>query len=311
LKNFDDINNMLINFNAEKCTGTGAGIAAFIPQEENKKLIRRIGQFTANGQFNGFLQDFVANGNVHSDIGNIIADLNVTINPSTGPHYDGKLEASELQLGTLLDNKEELGKLTCNVSLIADGWLSKNPKAKIEGDIIEVEAHHYAYHNINLDGTLQQKRFEGKVIANDPHAKFNFEGKLNFADSIPTYDFQANVQQVDLLALKITSEELSINQGYIQLNARGKTVDDFEGTLDLTRFNLTKGDENTSIQHLTLSSTEFKNSKRIELKSDFINGSLNGSFNYAHIGDAMASVMHNYFPSYVDLPKSTSSNWSR
>jgi hypothetical protein len=106
LKNFDDINNMLINFNAEKCTGTGAGIAAFIPQEENKKLIRRIGQFTANGQFNGFLQDFVANGNVHSDIGNIIADLNVTINPSTGPHYDGKLEASELQLGALLDNKE-------------------------------------------------------------------------------------------------------------------------------------------------------------------------------------------------------------
>ena len=308
LKNFDDINNMLINFNAENCIGTGAGIAAFVPQEENKKLIKRIGQFTANGQFNGFLQDFVANGNVHSDIGNIIADLNVTINPSTGPHYDGKLEASELQLGTLLDNKEELGKLTCNVSLIADGWLSKNPKAKIEGDIIEVEAHHYAYHNINLDGTLQQKRFEGKVIANDPHAKFNFEGKLNFADSIPTYDFQANVQQVDLLALKITSEELSINQGYIQLNARGKTVDDFEGTLDLTRFNLTKGDENTSIQHLTLSSTEFKNSKRIELKSDFINGSLNGSFNYAHIGDAMASVMHNYFPSYVDLPKSTSSN---
>ncbi len=308
LKNFNDIENMLINFNAEHCEGTGIGIAAFIPQETNKKHIQRIGHFTASGQFNGFLHDFVANGVVQSDIGNINADLNVTIHPVSGPHYDGKLEASELQLGTLLDNTKEFGKITCNVSLIADGWLSKNPKAKIEGDIIQLEAHNYTYHDINLNGTLEQKKFEGRVIANDPNAKFDFEGKLNFADSIPTYDFQAQVQQINLLALKITTEELAIDRGYIQLNARGKTIDDFEGTLDLTRFNLVKGTENTSIEHLTLSSTEFKHSKRIELKSDFINGSLNGTFNYAHIGDAMATVMHNYFPSYVDLPKSTSSD---
>ena len=308
LKNFDDLDNMLINFNASKCIGSGDGIARFIPNQDNRKILARVGRINANGSFNGFLHDFVANGDVHSDIGDLKADLNVTIAAVGGPHYEGKLNAQNLALGQLLDNKNELGKITCNVSIEGDGWLSQNPKAKIDGEITALEAHHYNYHDIAMNGVLEQKKFDGHLAANDPHAKFDFEGKLNFADSIPTYNFQAQVQQIDLYALQLTSEELSIDKGNIQLNAKGKTIDDFEGTLDLSRFNLKKGDKNTAIEHLSLRSTELRHTKRVELKSDFINGSLNGTFNYAHIGDAMATVMHNYFPSYVDLPKTNTTN---
>lgn len=248
------------------------------------------------GNFTGFISDFVAYGTLETDIGNISMDLLIKPDQQASTAFKGNVSTNELNLGKLLNN-EILGKIS--LSAVVNGNTDYNTQfnATTDATIYSLEANRYKYSNIELAGTLNNKTFEGSMLLDDPNAKLNFLGSLNFSDSIPVFDFSAFVPKLDLVKLNLNKVD-SLSQASFLVTAKfsGSNIDNTSGEIKLVNglYRNQNGEIKTADIIVTADNSE--DSKQIAFKSEFAEGELRGKYNYTKIFSHLQNMIYLYLP---------------
>ena len=293
-----DINKTLIDFNSGELRFTYADAVDFAPGIKKFKDpdLASLGYVRYKGNFKGYLSDFTTAGTLETALGTLTADVNLKFPKGKAPSYAGIVNTNGFALGKFL-NSSALGNIAFDGSIKGTGFETTGA-IELNGRVMSIEFNDYLYHNVTLNGKLQQKQFTGEAIVDDPNAKAVLNGFFNLNNpKQPELNVIAEIQRANLKAINLTKDDLSVI-GKIKVNFLGKSIDDFIGEASLFDVALTKDDETYVFDTLHLYSMVVDNKKQVEVKNSDVDILLNGNFQISELPAGINSYLSKYYPTY-------------
>jgi translocation and assembly module TamB len=247
-------------------------------------------QLILNGSVKGTMENLDVSAFLNSSQGGARLALHLK-NLSKIPEYTGSMHIENFAAGTLIKNPS-IGTLAGNVEVNGKGL--ENPSLTFKGEISEVNYSGNAYKNIMLDGTLLNQVITTQGSIKDPKARLSLDAVVDMSKEIITVTGKTNIDRVNLKALGLLEEDISIagnldiHQLLVDLK---KPFIDFKGK-DITVY---KNDDVFPIGDLTVLTEYGVTEKRLDLSTPFMNLSLSGNFEYDRLQNILIGEVNKYF----------------
>jgi hypothetical protein len=261
-------------------------LPGFEPPMEADKL----GNLDFRGSFEGFFQDFVVNGVLKTDIGQVAGhELRLNLKPGKdNATYSGDVAFKDFDLGKWTNNPD-FGKITFK-AYVKDGLgiTKKHPRANLAAKVESFWFKNYAYRNLTVSGELRSDLFEGHLTGKDDNMDFNFDGTVNFAGDKPLYDFKSEIYKLDLKKLNLVQDDLVVT-GKIMMKLSGDKLSNLNGEATVSGLRLVlKQKDIIEIDHLKLKSyIDDAQEKHFWVDSEVFSVDLVGKFDIEAIPEAL------------------------
>lgn len=302
LTGLPDINQTFIDFQADDFQTTYADAVTFIPalKSVTTPRLQNISYLNFTGNFTGFLQDFVTYGTINTNLGSLTSDINMKLPEGKAPFYSGKIESTNFNLGQFL-NDPSIGNISFTSEVVGKGFQWNTLAANLDAKIHKLAYNNYQYENIIAKGALNNKVFNGDFSINDSNAVLSLNGIVDLSDKIPKFNFLADATKVNLKDLKLIKEDYSL-KGKFDLDFSGNNLDNFLGRAKVIDGSIIKDGKNIFLDSIVLNSSYNDGVKQLSIRSNEIEGSINGEFIVKELPDAFMLFLNKYYPSYVKAP---------
>jgi hypothetical protein len=255
------------------------------------------GIITYQGNFTGFPSDFVAYGTLNSRMGRIKTDISLVPDARNLLQYRGRLETASFNIGRLFQNPL-LGQISLNG--MVNGTFDQNNESvdgKFDGRISRWLLNNYNYQDITLNGQLNNRKFDGNILIDDPNLQASFSGELNLNEEIPVFDFILHLQEADLVALNLDSTN-TVSQLKFDMSANfsGNNMDNLDGLIQIFDGNYTNQNNTLTLNDLIISAHLDEVNSRIGISSDYADLTVTGKYNFKSIFESFRTVLANYLP---------------
>jgi hypothetical protein len=292
-----------------KLVSTYSDLKALLPNVLGNSIpsvLDKLGRFDIQGTTKITAANIDANIDVQTDLGIILAELELhDVNNIDNASYKGNIIFDEFILGNIL-NDPKIGKVSLNVDVDGNGFTLDNLNTLVKGDIYGLNYNDYYYSNIDVNGTVKNKVFNGDLTAKDDNLDFSFAGLVDFSEKENNYDFTANVNHANLNALNfVKKDSISIFKGLVKMNMKGTSVDDAYGDITFQNTLYTNQNDEYYFKDFAISSS-FDNSERtLYVNSpDIIEGTMKGKFRISNVAklveNALGNIYTNYNPHLID-----------
>lgn len=308
LTGLPDINQTFIDFKANEFRTTYQSAVSIVPaiSTVTSPDLRQLASLRFRGSFTGFIRDFVTFGTIETNLGVVTSDLNMKLPEGSPPVYSGTLATDYFRLGQFLKDSS-IGAVALKGTVKGRGFQPNDRNTEIDGQILFADYKGYRYQNLQLKGRLDKKLFEGDASIDDPELSLTLNGLINFNDSIPVFDFKANVQNANLQKLKLTKDNIKF-AGRARLNLSGDNIDNFLGRAEIMDATLSRNELPLPFDSLVISSSLINDEKTIRLQSNEVDARVSGQFSLRDLPDATRLFLHKYYPAYIPPPKRTPEN---
>ena len=270
--------------------------------------LRKIQYVNFKGSFTGFIRDFVTFGSITTNLGIVKTDLNMKLPGGQDPVYSGNISTDNFRLGEFLGNKD-IGSISMTGVVKGHGFGEKSRNATVNGKINYVDYNNYRYNNVEINGKLDKKLFDGVASINDPEAALTLNGVIDFNNKKPVFNFLADVQKANLKKLNLSKDDLAFN-GKFNLNFTGNNIDNFIGLAKVTDANITKDGIRLPFDSLVLTSNYNEGIKTLGVRSNEFDADIEGEFDIADLPNAFQLLLNRYYPAYIKPPKRSPKNES-
>ena len=273
-----------------------AGTSLKIPDN-----IAKLGNIKFKGMFTGLYNDFYAYGKLSSTIGTLSLDLSMGYDPAKKLEtYEGKLRSSAFNFGSFL-NTPLIGETTADVSIKGYGLTLETITANLKGTLSSLEFKNYTYKNIQVEGEVAKKIFKGKLNVKDDNIDFDFDGEVNYSQSVPEFNFISSIHKANLSALHfVQSDKPTDFSTHVSVNVTGNNIDDLLGELSFDHTVYRENKHTYSSEGLSLVSEMQQNKKSLKLFSDFAEAKITGDFKILELPVSLEKLMRNYLPRYFN-----------
>ncbi len=261
----------------------------------------KLGSINYKGNFAGFYDDFVTYGKLTSDLGSISTDLYLRPDTSQSLAFSGNLKTSNFQIGELVEGTERIGKISMDAQINGSSKGKKSVQATTDGIIHNIEINNYNYQNIIIDGYLTEKTYDGYLNISDPNIVIDFSGGIDFSEQIPEFNFKASVPKANLYGLNIDTKDTTSNLSFdLDANFVGINLDNVIGEINFSNAKLIKFNEEMGFDTLKFISKQYADTHRVELKSDYIDAFLTGTYKSNSLLQSIKNTWFNYLPALIN-----------
>lgn len=267
-----------------------------IPDLNKLSNFKKLGQFNYRGNFDGSPKDFVAYGILNSDLGYSKVDVHInTKNGVENATYKGSVDLIDFDLKRFTDHAD-FGTITLSAKISdGKGMKANTASAKLETLIKKFEYKGYDYANVQFTGDLNKRLLDGILKSEDPNARIDFIGKIDFTKEIPEYDFISTIKKLDLYKLNISKKPFDIS-GNLDFKLKGKKLDDMEGALNLKQITIYQDTVITRLPNLQAVQSGKNGLKKLKINSDWVDGELSGVYSLPHFIPSLKHQIANQFP---------------
>ncbi|MBS1597988.1 MAG: translocation/assembly module TamB domain-containing protein [Bacteroidetes bacterium] len=303
LKGLPDINKTFIEFKSNNFRTTYDDAVTFVPELKKMKQPRidRLQYIRFTGNFTGYIHDFITSGTIETGIGTIVANVNMKLTENKPSVYSGTISTGNFDLGKFMDDPT-MGEISFNGKINGQGLTSKTLNATLDGTVRQLDFNYYIYQNILVNGTVAQKKFNGKLILNDSNLRATLNGLIDFSGDKPKFDFSAGIDYASLKTLNFTNDSIEFN-GKLRFNFTGDDIDNFLGSARIYDASIFKKGQRLSFDSLTLESSIIDNNKTITVVSNEFDGAIVGEFSIMELPAAFQTFLYRYYPSYIKPTK--------
>lgn len=269
--------------------------------KETPAFLKNLGMIHYSGNLTGFFSDMVAFGTFDTEFGSLSTDIGLKYSDQEGISFSGALSTKDFQTGKAFTNKDNPGDLDMNME-INGFWKNKTSYfAYLMGDINSLEWNNYLYQDINVNGLFTYQRFDGSVEMKDPNGIFRFDGEIDASGQTPTFQFRADLENVmpDRLKLLPTLKNAVITLS-AAANFKGDNIDNLAGKIDITEGLIYTPKTSLSLDSLSLNAYAVDETKKIELNSDFIEGTISGQYNFEKFRQSFIDMVSHFLPSLTN-----------
>ncbi|WP_116127458.1 translocation/assembly module TamB domain-containing protein [Lewinella sp. IMCC34183] len=293
-----------LNLKLDRLRTSVATLRRLFPRMNLPPNFSKLGRLAFSGQFDGFFTDFAAKGDLRTDIGRALLDMRMNIEGGVArAEYSGTLSLDDFDLGQWTDNTQ-LGTVDFSAAINdGEGLLAETASANLTATVEQLGFRDYVYENAVISGRLEQQFFNGSFEIGDDNIDLYFLGELDFRDSVPVFDFAANIREMDLQALNL-SERLIVLSGNVDLNLRNTVFSDMEGRVELDSFRVIRDTADIEIgQLLAYSIFNPEGQKVVKLESDIARGEIIGRFDLNDLSTSLTRYLVTYYPGWADRLK--------
>lgn len=273
--------------------------------------LKNLGNLVFSGRLTGFTYDFMAFGQLNTDIGQANSDMRFKRKQGEDLlGYSGSLKATNFNLGLFLDRPEQIGKVSFSARLEGKGLSLESVDMDFNGQIEKMDLVSYDYHNLELSGSLRNRTFLGNLQVEDENLQLEFNGLISLQEEDPAFDFRAQIHHANLSRLNIYQRDSLASSAVsadILLQSKGGLLDDMRGSLlinDLVYYEMPQGEEQTRIlfrDDLSLISEDLDNQlQRVILRSDFMEARLEGKVLFHRLVYSFRSFAANFLPAVFE-----------
>ncbi|MBN1181472.1 MAG: translocation/assembly module TamB domain-containing protein [Bacteroidales bacterium] len=252
------------------------------------------------GKFTGFIDDFVSYGVVFTDLGIISTDL--LIKPDTARYvgFKGSIKAFNFDIGAFTGRTDKLGKISLVANIKGSSSQENKIYADLNGKIMKFELLGYAYKNMELNGKISDKFFDGSFTIDDPNLQFDFTGNMDFSNNIPVFNFNAQLEHANLYQMHLIDDDSLYNISCnITADFKGFDIDELDGKITLLNSTFTKTGKTLEIDKLSILARHTDKKDRLDIFSDFFTGYISGEYDFSKISQAVYKFKSNYLSSLI------------
>ncbi|MDQ2752506.1 MAG: translocation/assembly module TamB domain-containing protein, partial [Bacteroidota bacterium] len=309
MKNLPDIDNTIITLNNGNVQMSYTDLITIIPQLKDitSPNLTSLGLFRYNGNFNGTIYRFSANGNISSAIGGISANINMQFPNKGEPRYSGKIITQQFDLGKFT-NTPSIGLVSFNGAVSGSSFDIDKVKTALNGTFSRFGFNDYNYSNIDFNGTIQNKFFNGDLKISDPNFDFTSNVEIDLTGSQPKFNVLGDLAKSNLQALHLINENFQL-AGLFDLNFEGKNIDEFRGYVKILNAVLLHDSTRLSFDSLAVTSYNDSINKRVLFaQSNEFDVMVSGQYNILDLPNSFQAFLNHYYPSYINKPKTTPKN---
>ncbi|MEJ7766787.1 MAG: translocation/assembly module TamB domain-containing protein [Chitinophagaceae bacterium] len=208
--------------------------------------------------------------------------------------YDLVIETNKLDLGTLMQNRENLGNLSARLTIKGKGYDPKMADASVNGTIQSVVLKKYNYKNLGLVASIANQQLQVKTNIHDPNIDFTLDASGNLGGKYPSIALNATIDSIKTLALHLTTDTI-IYRGIITGDFPVADADHLAGNLLITKSLLVKNDQRLELDTLQLSAGSNDSGQFLALSADAINIRLQGTYRLTQMGDIFQQAIDPYY----------------
>jgi len=302
-----------VDMKINRLTSTARDIHSFrIPGDPDTlvipSIIDNLGLIEVKGDFTGFIDDFISRATVLTDIGGIMTNLQLKQQTKKGPlAYKGEFKVTSFDLGKLLQNQDLLGQVTLQANIDGQGTSFEEADLIMQIKVDSAKLYGYNYKNITVNGSLIKKKFFGDIAVDDPNLQFTFHGSANARDSLPIFNFDAQIAHAQLFNLHLLERDsIEVFSASIEADFSGNTIDNINGTLNLKDISYWEGTKRAVIDSIHLSTTiDPLMQKAYEIRSDVLDADFSGKFAFSKLVPSVITFIQNYLASFEMRSDST------
>ncbi len=275
------IRETFINARLSPSTVATKDIGPFLP-ENVRANFARLNSIKLKGNFVGFVNDFVADGNLLTPFGQIQSDINYKIlEDNIGlSSYQGKLSLSNFDLGAFFKDTVNFQKVNLSGQIKGKGFSKETADFTLVGDVPSIGIRGYTYSNIHSDARFANQFFEGKLNIDDPNLQFTMDGSIDLRKGKDLINIRASLDTALLHELNLSKEEIFL-QSYVNINSKGLQLDSLVGSALFRKTLLQFRDESIRFDSIHLISANQNGLRELTLRSSMLDLSLTGDFYYS------------------------------
>ncbi len=268
---------------------------AFVLPANAITLLGQLREIDLKGNFLGFINDFVADGDIITKFGHIKSDINYKISESNigESSYSGKLELTDFDLGRFLNDTARIQKVTLNGRINGKGFTRETADFTLVGEIQSIGLRGYNYVNITSNARLARQFFSGDLKIDDPNLQLSMKGSIDLRPGKDLINVKARIDTALLHKLKLTQNEFYI-QSSIDVDSRGLSLDSIVGTALFTDTRFRYKDEAINVDSVRLISENKNNVRKLILRSSAADLVLAGDYYYSFLFNDIEQLVREF-----------------
>lgn len=290
-----DINKFSANLDIRNISTSRRDINLFVPAKILPQNITLPNRFNMTGNVNGNTRDLTANLSVNTDLGNAVVRGKVQqLNDPRNIKYDATVQTNSLDLGTILQDSQNLGPVTATVAVSGRGADPKSMSAAYSGLIHSAVLKQYTYHNLHVEGKLVNQQLTTDASIVDPNIHFAINATADLAQQYPAIKLSAMIDSIKLHELHLTTTPM-IFRGKVDADFTSTNPDDLVGTAYLTQALMVQNTKRLQMDTVILTAARTDSGHSLEVRSDVMYANLSGQYKLTQLGSIFQQAVQPYF----------------
>lgn len=270
-----------ITLRLKPSTVYGKDLAFLFPEYVNNTLVP-LGKIQLSGNFLGFTNDFVADGDLNTKLGRIISDINYKIREGNIglTSYQGNLTLRDFKLGKFFNDTINFQTVNLTGNINGKGFSKETADFVLKGAVSSIGIRGYNYVNITSNARFANQYFQGNLTIDDPNLQFNMDGSIDLRQNNDRINIIARLDTANLDQLKLTRRDVFL-QTTLQIDSKGLQLDSIIGNALFNKTLMRFDDESFRLDSIHLTSEKHKDGRALYLRSSMADLSLTGDFFYS------------------------------
>ncbi len=252
----------------------------------------KLGQISLSGNFDGFLSNFVANGDFETEIGDFSSNTLISTGEGVSS-YEGGLTLNDFDLGYFTGDSI-FQRIDMNGTVKGSGFTLEEADFLLNATISEVGINGYDYNNIVVtDGRLAQSFFNGDLEVDDDNFILKAKGSVDLRDRRNLFNIDGRIQRAKLDSLKLTSADVLLASEF-KMDFTGIKLDSINGEIDLQDTYLKYYSQDILMDSLFFSAQRNGSERQVEFESNYFDIRMDGNFEFTSLLDELKSVNEQY-----------------
>ncbi|MCE7993133.1 MAG: hypothetical protein HEP71_14195 [Roseivirga sp.] len=252
----------------------------------------KLGLVRLDGDFEGAVYNFVAQGEFRTDIGDFDSNTQIEIEEGKNAKYDGELTMREFDLG-LFTEDSIFQKVNMTGTIEGSGFKLEDADFDLDATIFKVGINGYDYKDIKTDGHFAQSFFKGDINVNDPNFTMQASGSVDLRDKKNLFEINGTLTNADMDEIQVTSQQVNLSTDF-DIDIQGLKLDSILGDLTLRQTYLSYETEDITIDSLYFSSERSETERSVEFSSEYFKMNMDGNFEFTTLLNELSNINEQY-----------------
>ncbi len=291
MEGLPNINQTIFDLSLENSTLKATDIRKYIGAEAFR-ISNKFGLIRMSGDFEGFLNDFVAYGTFNTKIGRLESNTQIRIQENQLPYYRGDLFLQNFDLGNFTE-VSNFQKIDMDGRIEGTGFTLETATFQLDAIIPKVGINDYQYTNIETDGAFAESFFQGQIDVNDPNFKLFANGSVDLRDNNRIFKLKGRLDTALLKSVNITDTDMELSTSF-DLDISGLQLDSLQGRIDLSQTFYRYQTRNIELDSVFFTASKSASGRKLTVSSDLLFADFNGDFEFSNISRELTNINEQY-----------------
>ncbi len=295
LAGLPEMKNAVADLTVRRISTSKTDMALFMPADALPKNITIPDQVSISGKAKGNMAGMNADLALRTNLGTALVKGRFSDFTDTKKiKYNATIQTVALDLGTILQQKQNLGPVTSSFTVNGKGADPKTAEATIKGTINSIVLKQYNYRDVDLKGSLanQQVTFTTSIV--DPNIDMSLTGEADISKEFPAVSLEGMIDSLKLQPLNL-ADATTIYRAKIKGNFPVTDPDNLQGNLLITQSLMIRDKQRLQLDTVKLFAGKTDTSQFIRLNSDMVNAELNGKYKLTELAYVFQNSIQPYF----------------